>query len=498
MEFVAILTRIERNLHALASQHKPEVAYFLDAATPYAQVLYQDGRTFKIRQDGRTTAEVAGLDLPCPCPYPDAIWRLNTAVFVRRHRKHLPLAALALVAMASLQLLIATIPGAPGAAWFLDYFAAVMNTVLITLASLCLVAFALHNFGKGIDVRFGQPDTDTPLLSAGQIDIAPDIHVFSTSESEQPDIFAQRVRDAYTDMLPRGQYLLILTYRCPSGIIVRFPDTGSQEYFERANLIKTIPGWMQEVCPPVRFDRETWADFSAYCVAFCEQFRVWSQTDKMKQGNPVKDLLHAMEAASQKAAVILALLFFPLFASAQSAVPIPQRGDFAPTGGIIDKLPDSMALEQMKIAYMVERAQEWRKVSPVVDFYMWRFEISFLVIFLGIGGILWVFAKVAARDSIKDVYGAPVFGDILTRMHIWSKGVLFLILAAISLVYLSEAIIRYYYTGSIPTLWTLVKWAVICWLWYRVFEFVLPDTPGSKPEHQNRHIGGGNQFPRIG
>lgn len=496
MEFVTILSQIRKELAASATRPTPAVMYHIDAEKAFASVVFPDETTFRVYPDGQTEMQIAGMYVPVQgCPYPEAIFRLNFGVFAYRYRRFLPLAVLSIFGIAALQFLLSTIPGAPGAAWFLDYFAAAMNFTLVSLFGMCIVAFALRNFGRGITIRLEKEDP-AALLTSGMPDITPDVLIMSASEEETPAEFAERIRQAHNALWPRGQYMVVFTFRSPCALIVRFPETGSQEVFHRANLTKDIPGWMQEVSDTFRFEHETWPQFVAYVNAFCIQYSVWAQSDKLKQGNPLKDMLHGFEAASRRVAVAIALLLCSVSAFADpvgngGAVPVPKRfGSGFMNEGISSTMPDSVSFERMKEAYMVARAHEWQKLEPVVEFYMWRFEISWLIIFLGIGGILWIFAKVAARDSIKDVYGTPLFGDILTRMHIWSKGTLFVILAIISAVYLSEAIVRYYYTGGMPDFWTIAKWAGVCWLWYRVFEFIIPDTPGSK-----KPIMGQNSFP---
>lgn len=496
MEFIAILTQIQRNLSALAYQPRPEVVYFLDAVTPYAQVTYPDGRTFKIRQDGTTTANIAGLDLPCPCPYPDAIWRLNTAVFVRRHRKYLPLAIVGLIALASLQLLVAAIPGAPGAAWFVDYFAAAMNAVLLTLALLCIVAFALHNFGRGIEVRFSQPDTDAPLLTAGQLDISPDVLVVSTSDSEQPDTFARRVRDATLDQLPAGQYILILTFRCPAGIIVRCPDLSgqSQEYFERANLTRTIPGWTQEVCEPCRFDRETWADFSAYVRAFCEQFRVWSQTDKMKQGaNPLKSFVETMEAAARKAAVTALILFCAFSANAQgelkpiSARPMPENSGQS----IFKNVPDSMKLEKLKQEMLESKFEIGREIAPRQMFLMWTFHNWVVPVMFLFGLLAWFWAKAAFRESEHDQGGNVIFGIGIANGGHYARRIVFILAAAIAVVEIADSVIWAFFREQ-NMWWAAIKCVSLAVLWMYLVNWITPNPRKADIVPQGQ---GGVSFP---
>ena len=498
MELLTLLSRIHREIRDLGSRPTPSLMFYLNDDPPYAQARYPDGATFKIFCDGSTQMMIAGMPVPVSgCPAPEAIFRLNTGLILWKHRRWLPIAVLSIAALAALQFLLSLVPGAPGAAWFIDYFSAAMNGALLTLLVICLIAAAIHNFRRGIVIRLDKPDT-AGLLEAGHPDITPDILIMSGSDTETPAEFAERVRAGHTDMLPRGQYMLVLSYRSPSGLIVRFPDSGSQEVFHRANLTKDIPGWMQEVSDARMFERETWADFQAYVRVFCIQYVAWAQNDKLRQGNPLRDMLSSMEAAGKKAAVFACLILISLQGLAQSAVAVPKRfgGEQGPlTQSAAINIPDSTSLEQMKVTFIAERATEWKSVEPVVDYVMWRFEVSFLVIFIGIGGILWVIASVAARDSVKDIYGAPIFGNILTRAHLWSKGLLFLILTVISIMYLGEAVVRYYYTGGMPTFWTIVKWCIICYIWHRVFEMVLPDTPGSKP---GQRMMGGNNYPRIG
>lgn len=507
MEILSVLHQIGGELKALNARPRPAIMYYLGESLPYALATMPDGVVFKVLPDGSTHMSIAGVFVPVPgCPCPEAIWRLNVGVFAWRHRKQIPLALACLLGLASLQFLLSTVPGAPGAAWFADWFSAVMNAALVSLGAVALVAVAIWNFRRGLTVRLGQADADVQLLFAGQTDISPDILVMSETDNEPPVHFAERIEAAQLEQMSAGQYVLIFAFRHPFGTLVRRPNDrntlggSSQVLFRRDALTDArlgLPLWSQEVCSPRIFEHETWAEFQAYVRYFCEQYRGWAVGDKQQQtGNPAADLVAHLKAAAGKAAACAALFFMPLFLGAQSAVPVPPRAGWTGQNSVFNKLPDSASLEVRKAAFMLERAAEWKRVEPVVDYYMWRFEISFLVIFIGIGGILWVFAKVAARDSIKDIYGAPIFGDVLTRMHIWSKGCLFLILAAVTLVYLGEAVVRYYYTGEMPTFWTLVKWAVICWFWYKVFEFVLPDTPGSKPEHQSRQLGGGG-YPRI-
>lgn len=490
MEFIGTLQRIERNLYNLHNRQE-NVTYQIDP--PCAIIEMADGKVFKVLPGGQSFRRIGGLDLPLPkseCPYPEAIWRLDALVWYNRHKKHLPLALMSVAALASLQVFLCLIPGAPGVAWFIDYFAAAMNAVLITLAAGCIVAAFIWNFERGRQFHWGD-STDAPLLTAGHLDISPDVLIVSTSDTEQPDTFAQRVRDATLEQLPSGQYLLILTYRCPAGIIVRCPDLSgqSQEYFERANLTRTIPGWTQEVCEPMRFDRETWAEFSAYVRAFCEQFRVWSQTDKMKQGaNPLKSFVETMEATAKKAAVIIAVLLCSLSAYTQSARPLPQSAGQSVFSGA---LPDSVKIEQMKLSLIQGKSAVAQETKPTRAFSMWFFHRFVLPVFALIAIILWIVAKSAFKESEHDFGGNVIFGiGIADRGH-WARRGIWVILTLTAIIEMAAVIIDDILTKE--NLWgRFFLWVFYAFVAYFLITWLTPNPKKATPTPQGQ---GGISFP---
>ena len=176
----------------------------------------------------------------------------------------------------------------------------------------------------------------------------------------------------------------------------------------------------------------------------------------------------------------------------ESAVPIPEG---TPGENFIDRLPDSSELEVMKATHLKSKSLEWRKIEPVIDFYMWRFWGLMIIVF-GVGGILWVLARVSAKDSLKDLYGNAFLGNAITQMHIFSKTFLFGIMAIPTVVILMDDCIRAYYT-SVFGFWFVMKYAAIYFLWQWVFEKVLPDSPGTRsggdgayPVNNHRRLNG--------
>lgn len=161
--------------------------------------------------------------------------------------------------------------------------------------------------------------------------------------------------------------------------------------------------------------------------------------------------------------------------AAVSAVPVPDEVGDVKTSKWYESLPDSSELGRMKAEHLREKAAEWKSVQPVVDYYMWRFWaiMGFLLV---LAGMLWVISKVTATDSIKGVYDIAFIGNAITGVHIVTKTVLFFILAFPTVVIFFSDAIRVYYTDHFSIV-LVVKYAVICWIWYFAFERILPNSP---------------------
>lgn len=181
--------------------------------------------------------------------------------------------------------------------------------------------------------------------------------------------------------------------------------------------------------------------------------------------------------------------------SATSALPIPEEVETMPsTRGFFESLPDSTELAKMKRQSIMERRAQWAKVEPTLDYVMWRFW-NFMVLIVGVGGILYVLSKASATDAIHDLHGYPLIGNAITWLHISTKTVLFLILCIPTVVILGADVIRYYYTQDFSIFW-LIKYALICWAWYYGFQKIIPDSPGSQGPNRmgNYPSGNGQRF----
>ena len=159
-------------------------------------------------------------------------------------------------------------------------------------------------------------------------------------------------------------------------------------------------------------------------------------------------------------------------ATATSAQPLPES---VAGGSMFDMLPDSNALQSMKMAHLKEKAHEWVKVAPVLDYYLWRFW-GIMGFCLVVGVLLWVLSAVSATDSVKSLHGYAYIGNAITGMHILTKTVLFFLLAFPTVVLLLADAVRVYYTDTF-SIFLVVKYAIIALIWYFAFEKILPDSP---------------------
>ena len=145
-------------------------------------------------------------------------------------------------------------------------------------------------------------------------------------------------------------------------------------------------------------------------------------------------------------------------------------------GSMFDELPDSSALQMMKQEHLLNSMREWRKLEPTLDYVMWRFWRLMMLAF-GIGGVLWILAKVSAKDSLKDVYSVAFIGNAITSLHIAAKTGLFVLMCLPTFVIVINDAIRAYYTETFSWLW-VIKYGIIYWVWQYVMERLLPDSPG--------------------
>ena len=537
--------------------------YVLHEKPPY--IVYQtNGITYRVSLNGQTLWDAGnGLFIPMPgCPCPEKLATAHMLYFLHRNRRWIPGAVMVTALIVVMNLALMATEGGEIYAAYVSGFSFWMNTALVVLASLCLIAYGISNFKKGLKVQWGEEETPK-LLGAGTISISPDVAVFSASETETNAEFLARV-EAAQSCLSAGQWLLVIPFRNAFAAVQMAAD-GSSEEIPGVSMLRAFPVMEFEDAPhdidtvahwTAVYKKESWQDYVKYCQDFAARFKPWAKVEKLKSvsTDPIKTILmsallclvFALPLSAQKSRQVreylgdirytadvpdkgadVSFVFQRavlsrradgakpyadiLRASAQfsdsedmgrligitvdgkpiapagkpeqvsrkeaavSAVPVPEEAAPAPDMPWYKRLPDSTALQAMKNENIRERYLQWQAIEPVADYYMWIFW-RIMVILFGIGGALWVFARVSAKDSIRDMYGAAFIGNAISALHIWSKTALFLLMLIPTGVIIVNDSIRAYYT-EVFGFWFVVRYAAIYWVWQFVFEKVLPDSP---------------------
>ena len=186
--------------------------------------------------------------------------------------------------------------GAEFAAGWIQAFSAAMNIALVALGLLTLVGWAISQFKKGLTIDFdGALPKQLTAASTEAISIAPDLAVFSVSETETPDEYNARVKAAIEE---DGGWVLVLPFRSEYGAI---HTVGSSEASEGHVFLRSNPP--HDGGDVITFDeaktakeiygRERWADYCAYCVEFAKRYASWAPTAKIQEGvNPLNVILN--------------------------------------------------------------------------------------------------------------------------------------------------------------------------------------------------------------
>lgn len=251
-------------------------------------ILYRIGeQVFKSLLNGQTfVLSASGFWLPTAgCPAPEKLPLANFLAFLNRNAKWIPAAILLAILFVVTQFALLVTNGGEFAAVWMRSFSAMMNTTLIVLGLLSLVAYAISQFRKGIKIEldFGLTK-ELPAVTTMGISIAPDVAVFSESETETSSEYNARVKEA----IERNTgWVLVLPFRSEYGAIHTRGDADKSEGhvfirsnpphdggdiidFESAKQARSIYG------------RERWQDYAAYCAEFAKRYTVWAPTAKLQ------------------------------------------------------------------------------------------------------------------------------------------------------------------------------------------------------------------------
>jgi len=563
--------------------------YDKSAATYY--VLHQNpphiiheagGMTYIVMLSGQTLFRLSnGIEVPCPgCPCPEKLPMANLLYFLHVNRKWIPFALglVALLVLIHFSLMITD--GGEMAAAFISAVSFWMNSTLLVLFSLTLVAVGIYNFKRGVIIEWGQKE-EPLLLDPGTIDILPNVLVMSESEEEKPEAYRKRLDAAMS--LSSKPWVVIIPFRQNFGVLVQSnyaDDELSGKVFLRSAPIHDNGGTITHEHAKASaniYKAESWADYVGYCREFATRFKPWAEVEKMvsPKSNPIETVLSQMVVTL----LLVAAMSVPSFAQKTKQVAdylgtyryekdVPEAGkevsfifkkrvlsrtadgkktyaELLPAssfyteqsdagkligitvGGevinptnkpekaaasanaesarpvdpvieqgsrsIFESIPDSSALEQMKHVDRLEKAKQWQKVKPLLQYIMWKFY-SVLMILFGLGGLFWMLAKTSAKDAITDVMGNMFLGNAINGMHIWSKTVLFFLLVIPTVVVMLNEAIWWYYTEAFG--FVFVAKAVFFWyVWQWVFEKILPDSPSVRTPRRGNYQMNPNQLP---
>ena len=546
-------TATSQNLQSAMTEYvlhqRPEYLIYRMGNTTYKS--YLNGQTFVLGSFG-AWIPTSG------CPAPEKLPMANFLAFLTRNARWVPAALMGCILIVLTHIALLITDGAEFAAVWIQMFSSAMNTTLVILALLTLIAWAIAQFKNGlvIDLDMGMTK-ELAAASTEALSIAPDVAVLSMSEDESQEVYNSRVKAAIE---AGSAWVLILPFQSEYGAI---HTGGSSEQSEGHVFLRSMPPHdggdvitFQEASQAKSvYVRERWADYCAYCVEFVKRYNDWAPTAKLHDGlNPLSVILKratvfvfalcmAFAGTAQKSAQVRSYLGemrynqdtptgevdfvfrqrvytrvatgtktwaqlltgAPGYSDADSdgdfvgcsidgkpvlpvskkqtaqakmsAVDVPGETPTLPqTKGFFESLPDSSELAVMKRQNIMERRQQWVKVEPVLEYLMWRFwNLMFLL--MGVGGLLWIFAKASATDAIHDLSGYPLIGNAITWLHISTKTILFLILCIPTAAILLSDVIRYYYTQDFSLFW-MFKYAIICWAWYWAFQKIIPNSPG--------------------
>lgn len=260
---------------------KPDAAFFAyDENGMYYRVTIASGAT--CLRIGSNWLPVGG------CPFPERLIYARTLALFARNQTFIFRTLVWVAAIWALQTLIYATPGNLFGSDLMENLLTVvvfwLNTCLITLTGLAVIAIALSSFRSGLTVQMPwyASDDAPPALGAGSFDVAPDILVAHKSESETPGEFARRLSDAVDESKP-GQYVIVAAFRSP----IFFVKDGSEQLpIPRNKLPFPLPEYSD--VPDAKFLAENFEQYSGYLSAFCEAFKPWAFSEKIKNsGAPI-------------------------------------------------------------------------------------------------------------------------------------------------------------------------------------------------------------------
>lgn len=285
---------------------------------PEFMVYFHNGYAYKTMLNGQSFVKVADMWIPCAgCPVPEKLPMANFLAFLNRNANWIPAMLMGCICVVVTHIALLVTDGAEFAAGWLQTFSATMNTTLVVLAALTLIAWAISAFKKGLVVDFsGAMPKQLAAASTVAISVAPDTGVFSLDETESPDEYNARVRAAIE---AGAGWVLVLPFRSEYGAI---HTGGSSDESEGHVFLRSNPPhdggevitFEEAKAAKATYTRERWADYCAYCSEFAKRYNDWAKTAKIQEGvNPLNVIL-------KRAAVFVFAMFMAFAGQAQKSI----------------------------------------------------------------------------------------------------------------------------------------------------------------------------------
>lgn len=316
------------NIHP---QRNFTIAYHLDAKDPHFTAI-GEGVIIITKANGESLRLEGGAAIPCNTLYfPNEYERMQKMLFMR-WLLSVPVKNTALVISCVLALSYGLLPlmGVEAYLYTRDIVAFSMTVVLSVLFGCAVVALVVWNIGRGIKVGYKSAPMDMPLLESGEINIAPDVMVY-TQKGDTDASHAGRAIDAIEERR-EGQWVVILKHNAIAGTIST--GNGPVIRFYRDTLCRDLSvksvEWPSEVPTGLRvFGYETESQFESWCNGFARLYVEWAEKVKFElSSDPEKQLLSGLKLVANKSMELsftLALCLLSFFLSAQTKSEVVQN-----------------------------------------------------------------------------------------------------------------------------------------------------------------------------
>lgn len=247
---------------------------------------------YKVKPDGSTFILTNDLEIPVNgCPVPEKLAGLNFNLFLWKYRKVWPALAMMTIFAVLLQWCLWLIPDSPMTDMKLNFvalFSFWVNTILIVLASMSFLSWAVYYWFNGT-FRLANPFEMLPEPVETGYSILPDIAIWS-EEHESGKDFQTRVENAIKNL--GTNYIVAIAFQHPIGVIIRKGKSLNSPY-ESEKFFREKPGFdMGE--NRKNFTTETYNEYREYLSRFFFAFPEYSKAKKMDEGDSVEKLFETI------------------------------------------------------------------------------------------------------------------------------------------------------------------------------------------------------------